>query len=236
MYLTVRADRKGRENIAVSVLTPKGWSRPVTAAFSGRGLDKEPYLSPDGSRLFFASRRDYPSKIPAQGEEAYDLFVVERRASGWGKPEPLATVNSGAYDNYPAIAANGNLYFASHRPGGKGGNDLWMARWSGGGWQTPESLAALNTRTTDADPYVAPDERYIIFSSDRPGGAGEGDLYVSYRTAGAWGAPVSLGSAVNTPAYEYTPWVTADGKWLYFSRGWGEIWRIETRQVPALRR
>ena len=65
--------------------------------------------------------------------------------------------------------------------------------------------------------------------SDRPGGAGEGDLYVSYRTAGAWGAPVSLGSAVNTPAYEYTPWVSADGKWLYFSRGWGEIWRISTR-------
>src|SRR5207237_330261 len=125
---------------------------PVTLGFSGTGQDKEPYLSPDGSRLFFASRRDYPSKLPAQGEEAYDLFVVERRGNDWGTPEPLTAVNSNAYDNYPAVASNGDLYFASHRAGGKGGNDLWVSRWKAGGWQAPENLTALNTRTTDADP------------------------------------------------------------------------------------
>ncbi|MBI4503861.1 MAG: PD40 domain-containing protein [Gemmatimonadetes bacterium] len=236
MYFTLRADRKGHENIVVTDLVRGRWSRPVVVRFSGKGLDKEPYLSPDGSRLFFASRREYPSKQPAQGEEAYDLFVVGRRGDQWGTPEPLTGVNSGVYDNYPAVAANGNLYFASHRRGGKGGNDLWLARRVGGGWQTPQPVSSLNTRTTDADPYIAPDERYLIFSSDRPGGAGQGDLYISYRDDRGWSEAVSLGAVVNTPEYEYTPWVTADGKWLYFSRGWGEIWRVETRRVPALNR
>jgi Tol biopolymer transport system component len=234
MYFTLRANRQGHENIVLSRFDGKKWSKPALARFSGAGLDKEPYLSPDGSMLFFASRREYPSKIPAQGEEAYDLFVVHRHGSGWGIPEPLVGANSGAYDNYPAVSASGTVYFASHRPGGKGGNDLWRSRRVGGGWQAAENLAELNTSATDADPYIAPDESYIIFSSSRPGGVGEGDLYVSFQRGGHWTTPVEVGPAVNTATYEYTPWVTSDGKWLYFSRGWGEIWRIEMASLPAL--
>ena len=212
------------------------WSVPAVASFSGQGLDKEPYLSPDGRRLLFASRRDYPGKTAAEGEEAYDLFEVEWKNSAWSEPRPLAGVNSAAYDNYPAVAANGTLYFASHRAGGAGRNDLWRSRFMNGAYRPPEAIADLNTPQTDADPYVAPDERYIIFTPDRPGGQGAGDLYVSYFQNGGWAAPVSLGPLVNTGDYEYTPWVTADGRWLYFSRGYGELWRIETRLLEVLRR
>ena len=117
------------------------------------------------------------------------------------------------------------------RRSGQGGNDLWVSRRTINGWQAPTAVTELNTRGTDADPYVSPDERYMIYCSDRPGGVGEGDLYVSFRREGRWTAPVSLGPAINTSTYEYTPWVTADGRWLYFSRGWGEIWRVEVAQV-----
>jgi Tol biopolymer transport system component len=234
MYFTLRADRRGRENIVFTQATGTQWSKPVMAPFSGSGVDKEPYLSPDGSRLFFASRRDYPSKLPAQGEEAYDLFVVDRQGDAWGTPQPLTGANSGAYDNYPAVTRDGTVYFASHRQGGKGANDLWRSRWESGGWLPAENVSELNSPTTDADPYVAPDESYLILSSDRQGGAGQGDLYVSFRRSGTWTVPVSLGPAVNTGGYEYTPWVSADGRWLYFSRDWGEIWRIATARVPSL--
>ena len=234
LYFTLRADRRGRENIVLAHGNGDKWTRPEPAPFSGQGLDKEPYLSPDGNRLFFASRREYAGKAPANGEEAYDLFVVERGTERWGAPQPVTGANSASYDNYPAVAANGNLYFASHRPGGKGGNDLWRSRAAAGGWSPAEPLVELNTPATDADPYVAPDESYMIFSTDRPGGAGQGDLFVSVNRAGHWTLPVSLGPAVNTADYEYTPWVTTDGRWLYFSRGWGEIWRIDISAVPAL--
>jgi Tol biopolymer transport system component len=237
LYFTLRADRKGSENIVSSRLDGTSWSKPVVMSFSGGGMDKEPYLSPNGQRLYFASRRDYPGKLPSRGgEEAYDLFYVERvGAAGWGKPQPLTGVNSAAYDNYPAVTRNGTVYFGSHREGGKGRNDLWRALPRDGGWQAPENIAELNTPATDADPFIDPDESYIIFSSDRPGTLGQGDLYVSFRHEGHWTEPVNLGPVVNSTDYEFTPWVTNDGLWLYFSRGWGEIWRISTRAVPALR-
>src|SRR5688572_23079276 len=74
MLFTLRENRRGSENIVMSRFDGKVWSKPAAVSFSGKGLDKEPYLSPDGSRLYFASRREYPSKVPAKGEEAYDLF------------------------------------------------------------------------------------------------------------------------------------------------------------------
>lgn len=236
MYFTRRLDRRGRENIVVSRLGSDGWSPAEIVPFSGQGEDKEPYLAPDGRRLFFASRRPYPGKAQVVNDEGYDLFVVEWTGDAWGEPRPLTGANSPAYDNYPSVTATGTLYFASRRAGGAGGNDLWRSRPERDGYQAAQHLTGLNTPQVEADPFIAPDESFIIFSSDRLGGAGQGDLYVSFSDRGRWTQPRSLGTVVNTDDYEYTPWLTADGRWLYFSRGWGEIWRIETRLVEALRK
>jgi Tol biopolymer transport system component len=231
MYFTLRADRRGRENIVVSRLEGGRWGPPAVVSFSGTGEDKEPYLAPDGLRLFFASRRAYEGKAAARGEAAYDLFAVDWVGGTWGEPWPVPVVNSPGYDNYPAVASNGTLYFSSHRASGR--NELFRSRFTGGEWQAPEAVAALNAGQA-ADPFIAPDERYLVFSSTRPGGLGQGDLYVSQQSGGRWTTPQSLGPLVNTADYEFTPWVTADGRWFYFSRGWGEIWRIEVAKLPAL--
>lgn len=236
MFYVVRVNRRGQENIVISTMGADGqWSAPRTAPFSGEGHDKEPYLSPDGRVLYFASTRPYAGKDTTGTGEKYDIFMVEKTGQEWGVPRPVLAVNSPAYDNYPAVASSGNVYLASHRnPGNR--NDLFMASNVHGRFDPPRPLLSLNTAATEADPYVAPDESYMIFSSDRPGGAGSGDLYVSRSRNGGWTIPVSLGPLVNTGDYEYTPWVTADGRWLYFSRGYGEIWRIEVRAIEALTR
>jgi Tol biopolymer transport system component len=70
-----------------------------------------------------------------------------------------------------------------------------------------------------SNPYVDPDERYVIFSSARPGGLGRSDLWVAYRRAdGAWGPAQNLGPRVNTADVEFCPTVSPDGRWLLFSR------------------
>ena len=247
MVFTRRADRRGNESLFASRWTAGAWSTPERLPFSN-GTDKEPAFSPDGRWLFFASTRPWDGKpAPPEGltgggayQSRHDLWMVERTASGWGEPRPVpGGPNSNMYDSYPTVAASGTLYWAGYgyMDNSRGHNDLWRARRDGERWGARENLADLNTAATEADAFIAPDESYIIFSSDRAGGAGEGDLFVSFATgAGRWGTPLSLGPVVNTAAYEYTPWVTADGRWLYFSRGWGEIWRIETRHVSALRR
>ncbi len=225
LYYTIRQNRRGAESIVVTKRNGNSWTRPETLPFSGNGFDKEPYLSPDGSRLFFASKRPVPS-----GEDLdFELWVVERSAQGWGAPKHLAAVGSPAYDNYPAVAANGNLYFGSARVGGRG--RLHRAVWNGQGYNEPEMLMINGKPLGGADPYIDSEERFMIFSSTRSGGYGEGDLYYTQNDNGSWTEPINLGPVVNTATYEYTPFISADRAYLYFSRGWGEMWRISLSEL-----
>jgi Tol biopolymer transport system component len=223
VYFTRRQDRKGNETIMFSLWENGKWAEPKAAAFSV-GKDKEPMFAPDGKRLFFASTR--PNGRDARSN--FDIWLVEKTSAGWSEPRNVGEVNSAGYDNYPAVAADGTLYFASVRIDGRKDNDLYRSRFVNGKYQTPESLGdAINTEATEADPFVAPDQSYIIFSSDRAGGAGEGDLYVSFNAQGKWTAPQPLGREINTAEYEYTPLVSPNGKKFYFSRGWGDIYEID---------
>ncbi len=82
------------------------------------------------------------------------------------------------------------------------------------------------------DIFIAPDERTIIFSSNRPGGHGNSDLYVSFRSGdGVWTAPQNLGPEINSPYQEYCPSLSPDGKYFFFS----SYTRPEEPSVPAMR-
>lgn len=227
VYFTRRIDRKGNEAIMFSHLENGKWTAPQTAEFSGKFYDKEPFVSPDGKRLFFASMR--PNGRDAKPN--FDIWMVEKTASGWSDAKNLgANVNSSGYDNYPSVAADGTLYFASVRIDGRKDNDLYRSRLARGEYQKAENLGVpINTNSTEADPFIAPDQSYLIICSDREGGAGEGDLYISFNTSGKWTAPQPLGKIINTEEYEYTPLVFRDK--FYFSRGWGDIYQIDAQAL-----
>ena len=116
-----------------------------------------------------------------------------------------ATVNSSASDGPGNMPANGlEFYFASDRPGGSGDLDLWMTTRAAtsDSWGEPVNLGpTANSPSWDADPSVSADGLTLFFSSDRPGGLGRVDLYMSRRStiSDPWSEPVNLGSAVNTP-------------------------------------
>ncbi|HEY0741032.1 MAG TPA: hypothetical protein VGD40_06190 [Chryseosolibacter sp.] len=79
----------------------------------------------------------------------------------------------------------------------------------------------MNTSSYEADVFVAPDESYIVFAANRPDGLGSGELYVSFRNDdGTWTQSKSLGNSINTETDDFCPYVTADGKYLFYaSRG-----------------
>jgi len=210
-----------------------GWGEPEVAPFSGRWSDADPHISPDGRRLFWISNRPLPGTPPpadtARGD--YDIWYVEHAADGaWGEPRHVGAPVSapGATEWSPSVAANGNLYFGTVRPGGRGGNDLYVARLVGGTYAEPESLGdSINTRGGEVEPWVAPDESYLIFSGQaRPGSVGGFDLFVSRRVNGAWQAAVPLGGGVNSPAGDFNQSVSPDGRWLYFSSTRGRFDRV----------
>ncbi|WP_423789747.1 OmpA family protein [Leptospira perolatii] len=86
-------------------------------------------------------------------------------------------------------------------------------------WTDPQSVAEVNSNFNDKMPAISPDGRYLVFSSDRPGGYGEHDLWVSYRNMenGSWSSPLNLGTEINSKSSEILPYIHPDGEQLYFS-------------------
>lgn len=97
----------------------------------------------------------------------------------------------------------------------------------------------INTVHHEVDPYIAPDESYIIFCSNRPGGFGKEDMYVSYKKDdGSWTAPVNMGDKVNSPFQEYIPYVTPDGKYFFFTSdksGSRDIYWMDSEIIKELK-
>lgn len=238
MYFTRAAGANGRFGvIVVSNLSRKGWSTPEVAKFSGRHSDYDPFVSPDGSRLFFISKRPLTGEQP---KSDFDIWFVERTSRGWSAPHNLgAPVNSENDELYPAIAADGTLYFSScGRADSLGRCDLYRSRLRDGQYREIENLGnAINTPASETDAYIAPDQSYLVFAAyGRPDAIGDGDLYISVFRDGTWSTPRSLGSRINTIAREYCPIVSPDGKYFYFTsqhNGFGNVYRVPISALGA---
>src|SRR5262245_17719349 len=193
------------------------WTTPTMAPFSGRWSDADPHVTPDGSKLFFISNR------PDSGDAARpacDLWVVERSGKAWGAPRSLGPeVNGDATEWSPSVAANGNLYFGTTREGGKGRDDIWMSRLVDGRYAAPVNLGdSINTKSGEVEPWIAPDESYLVFSAGgRADGQGGLDLYIAFRRDGVWSSARPLGHGINSEAFDFNPSVSPDGRTFYFT-------------------
>lgn len=203
--------------IVVSRFVAGRWTPPEVAPFSGRYSDADPFITADGKKLYFISRR------PAAGKTTRDLdiWVMDKTENGWSGPRNLGKpVNSDADEWYPTIARDGTLYFGSGRAGGKGATDLYRSQFAGGNYAEPENLgSAINTEFDEYEPLIAPDQSFLIFmAAGRPdGNSRSGDLYLSYRKDGAWTKPTNLGAEINSPREEYSPALSPDGKYFFFA-------------------
>ncbi len=182
----------------------------------------------------------YQVKTAAAGRLVSNIWRVEILPDGWGERAALpAPVNTEHDESFAAESLDKGLYFFSRRPGGLGRSDLYVSRLDRGAYSEPENLTALNTEHDEWDPFIAPDESYLIFCSTRPGGLGMDDLYLSFRgPGGGWSEAVSLGPLVNSPRSENRPYVTADGKYLFFTssrRGNRDIYWVSTELLEKLR-
>ena len=204
------------------------WQTPQIAPFSGRWLDHDPAMSPDGSFLVFSSNRpDTPDgkaldaqlpngKVsPGWGGR---LWKVERHGDRWGEPVLLpATVNQGTRTYSPSIAADGSLYF--QRPiagGGQGAFKLYRSAYRDGGYQEAEPLKLGSSDSHELDPAIAPDQSFIVFDANYADKDAADRLYIAFRDGDGWSKPVDLGDEINRGS----PWgshLGADHRTLYFS-------------------
>jgi hypothetical protein len=177
--------------------------------------DSTPGISADGLSLYFSVKRF--------GEYA-DLWVTTRAtvSDPWDPPVNLGpTINSSSTEDTPSISADGlTLYFSSWQTD-DGKMDLWKAtrQTTEDEWGAPVNLGpTVNSSVLDWSPTISADELLLVFCSDRPGGIGKSDLWMTRRstTEGPWSEPVNLGPPVNSPDIEATPSISADGLLLFF--------------------
>jgi hypothetical protein len=189
------------------------WKALVPAYFITNNRPIEPFYSPDSLHVFLTSYADI-----------YRSTYVNQT---WSSPILLAPpVNTSLEEYHPTTALNGTLYFCSMRENASG--FIYRSIYENGNYFTIEKLDEIINRHNAEqdgayDPFIAPDESYIIFSSIRSDGYGQADQYISYNKNDNWTNPKNLGPSINTNAIEYGSYVSPDGKYYFFSRpvGWG---------------
>jgi Tol biopolymer transport system component len=217
------------------------WTTPKPMPFSSAYTDRDFTISPDGQQIYFGSNR--PSREGGPPQNSLDIFVTQRGENNvWEHPVNLGKpINTDEFEeNYPSIAGNGNLYFFSCRNDGLGGCEIYMSQFSNGKYLDPVNLGpAVNSEMNDWDAYIAPDESYIIFSSqNREDTLGEQDLYISYNNDGVWTKARNMGNRVNSSSDEICPSVSLDGKYLFFTtrrRGQADIYWIDSNIIQELK-
>jgi Tol biopolymer transport system component len=194
------------------------WTTPEIMPFSGIYRDFDPVLSPDGNTMLFASDRPVDTAI----KNDYDIWMTRKINNGWGDPIRLpAPINTNYDEHFASIAANGNLYFSSTRPGAVGGeydSDVYRCRLVNGKYENAEHLDSVSTDAFELDVVIAPDETYLLIgAAGRPDGLGNFDIFISKNKNGVWSPARNAGKLINSPFRDYSPRISPDGKYLFFT-------------------
>ncbi|WP_457445131.1 TolB family protein [Roseateles sp. P5_E4] len=163
---------------------PRGWSEAVPLAIAAPlpASEADPFITADGRQLWFVSNRPFPGK---QGDDL-DIWVADSDGrGGWDAPRRLPEpINSAQSELLPRRLPDGRLFFGSDRPGGLGGNDVYVATpRADGGWRVANLGAPLNTAHNDYEVEMSRDASQAVVVSDREG---RSHLYRFARSGDGW--------------------------------------------------
>jgi outer membrane protein OmpA-like peptidoglycan-associated protein len=207
-----------------------------------------PVLSANGSKLYFSAmdrtgffdfKLDFTKEKSAGGE---DVFYSELKEGVWMDAMPLKEINTNGHEVVTQVFKNNDLLVTANYPekygvkenkdAGFQTTDIFFLKKGKSGYQINHLPEPVNSIFTEADGYMAEDQSYILFVSDRNGNIGEyhkkgwkwnesfwgnTDVYISIKEGDYWGNPINLGSRINTPYAERTPYLSEDGLTLYVS-------------------
>jgi outer membrane protein OmpA-like peptidoglycan-associated protein/tetratricopeptide (TPR) repeat protein len=191
--------------------------RALSAVVNSFQMQYFPSLTADEQILFFTARNGNSRN------DDEDIFISKKLASGdWGPPQPVSRrINTQYNEGTCSISADGRMMIFTACEGRKGFGscDLYYTYKSGDQWAIPENLGPnINTAYWESQPSLSADGNVLFFVSNRPGGLGGRDIYVSRRDEqGNWLPARNLGPPVNTTADEVSPFIHANGLTLFFA-------------------
>ncbi len=191
---------------------------------AGQGVnDYSPTVTADGRMLMF-TRETVTGRDPLFGQRTREDFYISYRGDdgSWSSAVSAGTpLNTAGNEGAQTIGPGGHyMYFtACNRPDGMGRCDIYYSSFDGNEWSTPRNIGPpVNTEYWESMPSISADGNTLYFVSNRPGGYGGMDIWISHREEdGRWGEPVNAGDVINTAGDETSPFIHFDGKSLYFS-------------------
>lgn len=180
--------------------------------------EHSPVVALDESSIFFTSNRPDPEMKDEDGRYFENIYVSYWRDGAWTAAEKLDL--PGLYYGHRAtvsVSADGQVLNFYQNDGMIG--NLYQTKYRFGEWTEPEAYPMpINSQFNETHASTSFDQNSIWFTSDRPGGYGGKDIYVSHKLPdGSWGQPINAGPNINTPYDEESPYLQSDGKTLYFS-------------------
>ncbi len=205
------------------------WTTPQVASFSGKWSEMDPFVSPDGKKLFFTSNRPLPGAPQNAANKRFELWYADNiGADNWGEPHHLdAPVNTGNESNFaPSVDGKGTLYWCAWDREGNKGVQGYYSTWLGDHYEKAKLLTIAGVSNIH-DPFVAANGKYLVCFSGK-------DIYVSFADKDGWQTAQKLGRPVNTGDDLNSPYVSHDGKMLYFSSGRLKGFYKRNPENPAL--
>lgn len=200
--------------VCYSVLKGGVWQRPKVASFSGVWNDTDPFVSPDGKKLFFVSNRPLAGAVQNKPNPNFHLWYVEQLpGGGWGGSHHVeGGANIDSVNDYgPSVSAKGTLYWCSRDRQRNAGMQGYYSTWMGSHYDQPKLVRIPGAQSVQ-DPFISADEQYLVFLNGN-------DLCIAYRQGEGWGPAQKLGPEVNDGGGNSSPYVSHDGKTLYYSSG-----------------
>lgn len=206
----------GSNQIMVSKIANNIWSKPVRVSFIKHHDASEAHISPDGKYIFFGSREMETSNST--------VWFSVRKDSLWGVPKKL-----GEDMMYATISLKNQLYYTD-----KSGGNISKALLFTAKFIEEELIEIIEVSIPNesgmgrAHPYISPDESFLIFDQ-------MGELFVTFlRNDQTWSPSKKLNSEINTSAYEFAAHLSADGKYLFFTRDDNIYW-VDAKIIEELR-
>lgn len=221
-------DKDGKSEIRYTRMRKGKWTTPQTILADKKYSFNDPFLNPNEKRLYYISDKPLNEKDTLNDIDIWYSEKIGKRK--WSKPINAGNqINSNYNEYYISFTSNGKMYFASNKenaPERKHDFDIYSSEKKDEEFQSPIKLSeSINTKRYEADVFISPDENYIIFCSARKTGYGKGDLYISFKQeSGKWSISQNMGEAINTENHELCPFVTHDGKYLFFTSNQDIYW------------
>ena len=212
-FTAVREERgKIVEKIFTAERQGKSWAEPKELAVNTKYNVGTAGISADGQEML----------IFVGGENnSGSIYSIKRDGKSWTSPVSISErINSRHMETTASITPDGKtIYFASNRPDGLGGMDIYQAeKQADGSWGKPENLGpSINTPYDEDAPFIHPDSKTLFFTSNGHNTMGGNDIFKSYKVSGKWRSPDNLGYPINTPTDDNYFTLTANGKMGYFS-------------------